>query len=241
MQLGSLLHSILERVYRAASPDFDPEHLCAELDQVADHEFARAPHKLGFRPSALWAVEQRQLKDMLRETIQALEATGAGWRPLAFERKFGLGGEAPLTLDLAGRIVAMRGLIDRVDQSDLGEIRVIDYKTGGSHLAKRDFEEGRRLQLPIYALAAQNALGLGEVSEAFYWNIRKAEAGSFKLSNYKNDQGEGLAGAQTVLMHHVRSILSGLQAGHFPPQPPHGGCPSYCPTAVWCWRYQGGW
>ena len=45
-------------------------------------------------------------------------------------------------------------------------------------------QEGRRLQLPIYALAAQRALGLA-VSIGFDRHIQTAEASSLKLEKYE--------------------------------------------------------
>jgi hypothetical protein len=95
--------------------------------------------------------------------------------------------------------------------------------------------------LPIYGLAAQEALLMGEVVDGFYWAIRDAKQGSFKLSSYKTQQSEGFEAAVDTLIKHLRRILSGIHSGHFPPIPPHGGCPGYCPAAQWCWRYQAGW
>jgi RecB family exonuclease len=213
----------------------------ALVEGVADQVFQIAPKKFGFRPSPLWQVEQRQFLEMLKNTLQALETSSQGWKPIGFEEKFGIDDTPPLVIKLGREDIRLRGYIDRVDRNAAGELRVIDYKTGGSHLSKRDFDEGRRLQLPIYGLAAQEALGLGEVVEGFYWAIRDAKSSSFKLSNYETEDAEGFEAALGVLQKHLFRILSGIHGGVFPPKPPHGGCPSYCPAAGWCWRYQAGW
>jgi ATP-dependent helicase/DNAse subunit B len=240
-QVGSMLHRILELVYGQVSEEADLEHLMALLEEVADQVFRIAPKKFGFRPSPLWKVEQKQFLELLKATVQALEEKSLGWTPIGFEAKFGIDNTPPLTISLGRKVIKLRGLIDRVDRNHAGELRVIDYKTGGSHLSKRDFDEGRRLQLPIYGLAAQEALALGEVVEGFYWTIRDAKPSSFKLSNYKTENAEGFEAALGVLQKHLSRILSGIHGGIFPPKPPHGGCPSYCPAAGWCWRYQAGW
>src|SRR5690606_27767134 len=125
--------------------------------------------------------------------------------------------------------IQLHGIIDRVDRQDDGSIRVIDYKTGGSHMAKGDFTEGRRLQLPVYALAAQQALRLGEVSDGFYWIINQAQRSSFRLSTYEKDDLKGPDVTYAVLTGHLQRILASIRAGDFRPRPPRGGCPEYCP------------
>jgi RecB family exonuclease len=128
-----------------------------------------------------------------------------------------------------------------LDQNSSGEIRVVDYKTGSSHLEPKDLKTGTRLQLPLYALAAQKTLMLGSVTEGFYWKIQGAEASTLKLSKFKTEQGEGVEDAIRVAVEHLERILAGVRAAEFPPIPPKGGCPSYCPAAIWCWRYQPRW
>jgi len=239
-QIGTILHAILEKVYQRADATTDLGSLLAGLEDSAASVFADAPRKQGFRPSPLWVVEQAQFIEMLRKTIEALHAESQGWTAICFEAKFGIHDAPALELDVGGEAVRLRGVIDRVDQYNNGWIRVIDYKTGGSHLTNGDLISGRRLQLPIYALAAQEALGLGRVAEGFYWKIRDAEASSFKLSKFKTDELKGPEGAYAVALDHIKQNLNGIRAGQFPPIPPKGGCPKYCPAVQWCWRYQAG-
>lgn len=237
-QVGSMLHRILELVYAHAGEDADLEQLLASLLEYANQVFKIAPQKFGFRPSPLWKVEQTQFLEMLTTTIEALEVSSQDWTPISTEAKFGIADTPPLVIDLGETSITLRGLIDRVDRNSSGELRVIDYKTGGSHLSKPDFDQGRRLQLPIYGLAAQKALDLGEVVEGFYWAIKDAKASSIKLSGCKTENAEGFEAALEVMTGHLIRILSGIHSGNFPPQPPRGGCPNFCPAARWCWRYQ---
>ena len=239
-QVGTILHAILEQVYQKADSTTDLESLLAILADTAASVFADAPRGLGFRPSQLWEVEQAQFIDMLHKTIEALYAESQGWTPIRFEAKFGIYNTPALELDLGDEFVRLRGVIDRVDQRDDGLLRVIDYKTGGSHLSASDLLSGRRLQLPIYALAAQEALGLGTVGEGFYWQIRAAKASTFKLSRFKTVGLQGPEAAYAVALDHINNNLDGIRSGQFPPIPPKGGCPGYCPAVQWCWRYQAG-
>jgi RecB family exonuclease len=163
-----------------------------------------------------------------------------GWTPIRFEEKFGISNAPALVLDLGTEEVRLRGLIDRVDRNEFGGLRIIDYKTGGANLSNKDLIGGRRLQMPIYALAAQHALRLGTVEEGFYWQIRAAKPSYFKLSKFKNNQQKGPQAAYTIALDHIRRMLGGVRSGSFLPIPPGDGCPSYCPAVQWCWRYQPG-
>lgn len=240
-QLGSLLHKILEEAYQTASNPADADSVLEALPAIAARVFADAPREYGFRPSSLWKFEQEQLLQMLEETILALAQASEGWTPLAYEQKFGIAEFPPLEVDLGPETMRLRGVIDRLDRNAAGEIRVVDYKTGSSHLDAKDLKNGSRLQLPIYALAAQETLGLGTVAEGLYWKILAAKAGALKLSEFRTEQGAGVQEAIRVVTEHLTRILSGIRAAEFPPVPPKGGCPAYCPAASWCWRYQPGW
>jgi hypothetical protein len=92
--------------------------------------------------------------------------------------------------------------------------------------------------LPLYALAAEQALGLGEPVEGFYWKLFQGEASALKLSRFVCEAGDGPQAAFQVATRAVASIVAGIRRGSFEPRPPQGGCPSYCPAAAWCWHYQ---
>ncbi len=245
-QLGSMLHAILERAYAEADDPTDLPSVKRSLASVSSDVFSDAPQHFGFRPTPLWGVERQDLLAMLEATIEALAELDEGWIPAGLEAAFGLGDSPPLELETQLGTIRVRGFIDRVDRNQAGELRIIDYKTGSSHLAASDLQEGRRLQLPLYALGAERALGMGDPVEGFYWKIRQAAPGSLKLSTFEADvDGRPLIGPQAayaVASKHVVRILMGTREGAFQPIPPSGGCPSYCPAAAWCWRYQpSGW
>jgi RecB family exonuclease len=242
-QLGSLLHEILELGYQAASDPADPELVTAAVRELAAERFERAPQEFGFRPSPLWHIEAEQLTESLVESISGLAELGAGWQPFGYEAKFGIGGQPALEVETTEGTIQVRGVIDRLDRKG-GQLRVIDYKTGGSHLSRSDLLQGRRLQLPLYALAAERALEAGEVTSGLYWNIRGGKAGSLKLESFnatwQGDQVEGVRGAYQVLHDHLSAFLAAIRTGQFQPKPPQGGCPDYCPASAWCWRYTPG-
>lgn len=238
VHLGSILHELLEEAYRTAQDPAQVDSVVAQLHRLAPAVFARAPEKYGFRPGPLWEIEQTQLLALLEENILALADSDADWQPAYFEARFGLDDQPPLELETEAGTIRLRGLIDRVDTRPGGSLRVIDYKTGGSHLAARDLLDGVRLQLPLYAAAAR-ALGLGEPVDGFYWHLGRAEAGRLKLSSFSAEgYPDGVDGALQVASDHIQASLEGIRQAEFTPQPPPGGCPGYCPAAAWCWHYQ---
>lgn len=222
--LGSMLHKILEDVYGGV-----------ELAEAARKVFASAPEEYGFRPTALWEQQKAELTRMLEKTIAGLNEISQGYAPKKLEARFGMG-EPSLVLETSAGEVRLHGYIDRLDVAPDGSLRVIDYKAGGTAITANHLKEGRRLQLPIYAMAARDALGLGEVSGGFYWHIQKADASSLKLEKFEG----GVDAAFEVAIKHIGNHVAGIRAGHFEPKPPDEGCPSYCPAVNFCWRYRRG-
>jgi RecB family exonuclease len=143
-------------------------------------------------------------------------------------------GNPSLTLQTEIGPVRLHGYIDRVDAGPDGWLRIIDYKAGSAAISLRDLEEGRRLQLPIYALAARDALDLGEISGGFYWHIGKAAASSLKLEKYPG----GVQAAFETAVQHVANHVKHIRDGQFKPQSPKNGCPFYCPAIGFCWQYR---
>jgi ATP-dependent helicase/nuclease subunit B len=238
-QIGSILHQILEEVYKVAENPADVNCVLEKLPVVAKRIFDAAPEVYQFEPTAYWQTQQQEWLLILELTITGLASDE--WVPIAFEQKFGLVSKPSLDISLEdGRVVRLHGVIDRVDRDPQGNIRVIDYKTGVSHLDKKDLIQGTRLQLPLYALAATQALNMGEVTEGFYWSLNAKKEGSLKLSTFQTEDFEGPKGAIQVAKQHIEMIMDGLTIADFRPQVPEGGCPNYCAARLWCWRYHPG-
>ncbi|MEP7356466.1 MAG: PD-(D/E)XK nuclease family protein, partial [Anaerolineales bacterium] len=239
-QLGGMLHTVLEQVYQQAPDPSDVAGLLASLPAVAGAVFAAAPLRHGFRPSAVWDAQQAEWQVLLAQTLTALGEAAEAFRPAYFEVRFGFDDQPPLVIPTAAGPIRFHGVIDRVDANAQGGLRLIDYKTGASAVAARDVGEGRRLQLPLYARAAEQVLG-GTAVEGFYWGIRQGKASPLRLSKFAyptNDpRSRGVSGAIDVAVQHASAYVRGIRAGEFAPQPPPGGCPSYCAARLFCWRY----
>jgi ATP-dependent helicase/DNAse subunit B len=238
-QIGSILHQILEEVYGAVENPQDVNSLLEKLPLIAKQIFDAAPEIYHFEPTAYWQTQQQEWMLILEHTITELASDE--WVPIAFEQKFGLDGKPFLEILLEnGRVICLHGVIDRVDRDFQGNLRVIDYKTGSSHLDKKDLLQGTRLQLPLYAMAATQALKMGDVKEGFYWSLIAKKTGSLKLSDFQEDGFEGPAGAMQIAKQHIELIVEGISSGDFRPLVPVGGCPKYCAARLWCWRYHPG-
>ena len=131
---GSAVHSVLERLVRAAiqarkapaEPWSQAEHASAQqmLAEQADRMLAEG--KAG--RAAPWAVQVARWRRQLRQMLVADDAYRAarGAAPRDVEHAFGRDDHPPLALDLPGGQVRLAGSIDRVDETSDGELVVID-------------------------------------------------------------------------------------------------------------------
>jgi hypothetical protein len=202
--------------------------------------FEGAPAKYRFRPTPLWEQQQEEFLRVLEKTVVALEEARDVYEPCAQELAFGLRGNPTLTLQLSESSterpvssIQIRGYVDRVDRAPDGTLRVIDYKAGSSRISARELEEGTRLQLPLYALAVQEALGPGPVADGFYWHIGSASPSYLRLGRHEG----GVEGAIASTTEHVLAYVAAVREGRFAPTPPASGCPGHCPAIGFCWRY----
>lgn len=234
--LGSIYHAVLEGVYRRARDQGDCTAAALQtlLPQVAEPLFEAAPRQYGFRPGPLWTFQRQEMLALLARNLAGLSQAAGGFAPLALEAAFGLGDRPPLDLSTAEAPLRLRGYIDRVDQAADGRLRIIDYKSGATPIRSADLEQGKRIQLPLYALAATRALNLGAVSEGFYWHLGAAKPSTLALETY----GAGPQQAMATAVGHARQHVSGIRGGRYQPKPPAGGCPASCPATAFCWRYR---
>jgi RecB family exonuclease len=138
------------------------------------------------------------------------------WLEYRLEGEFTLG--AP-----DGRAVPLRGVADRIDLLAHNRLRVIDYKSGSVSQPKR------ALQVPIYALCAQERLaaergGTWHVDEAAYVAFSGKRSLVPIIKAGKDDQDSVLADARTRLL----DLVGAIERGEFPPRPYEPRICSYC-------------
>jgi ATP-dependent helicase/DNAse subunit B len=240
-QLGNIYHHIFEALTRRAGRDADLAALLDALPAVAAEILDAAPRAEQFRETAWWQQTRAAIQENVARSLRALDALDGDFAFYAAEQTFGIPnhpGDALLIRDGAGDSFRLRGFIDRVDRAPDGGLRIIDYKTAGRYpFTAAAVRKGKKLQLPLYALAAQDALHLGDVVEGFYWHVRQAESSSFTMARFQSDEGTGPAAAIACAVAMAWQAVHGARAGHFVPKAPDGGCPDYCPATAFCWHY----
>ena len=107
----------------------------------------------------------------------------------------------------------LRGTVDRVDLTADGGLVVIDYKGGSKRpfdkLEENPLENGRRLQLPLYARAVAERLGRSGPRRGLYWLTKADELKPIDLDEQLESDLEGAVGA----------ALDGIGDGVFPGVP----------------------
>jgi ATP-dependent helicase/nuclease subunit B len=159
---GTLLHDTLQlfhEKYKTALPQNAAEEFLQTAENViADSGFDRAQWQLWIPKLQLFAEDYVEYE--------------RNWRLHASPAKLEGKGELELGQEI-GRDFVLRARVDRIDCDALGNLSIIDYKSGGTYSAKR-IESGALAQLPLEALiAATNGFkGIrGTVNYIGYWKM----------------------------------------------------------------------
>lgn len=186
LELGTVLHAVLERFYGEMAGEKDrtrwllvqdPEKACARAFQILEDIFRKNP----FRGEKKYRIEISRLN--LRETLENFlreenrRFSGRTCLPRYFELAFGMKESEKDSLEALtfvtedGEKVALKGKMDRVDCDPESQAAcVVDYKLGGGKLVKlmEHLENGTELQLPIYLLAVRELLGRNPAAAELY-------------------------------------------------------------------------
>lgn len=221
--LGSIVHEVIDRLTTTspALPDFGepwtPEHralMRTIADQVMDEYERRG---LTGHPR-LWEREREMIRRDLELFLDLDDEAHAGRdsRIIGSELAFGMKGKPAVQVDVDGGAIGMRGSADRVDQTRDGRLIVTDFKTGSAggfkDIGADPVAAGRKLQLPLYALAAQAAFGEHPV-DAGYWFIGRRDRGK-RVEVTLDDN------LQQVYRGALGTLVSGVREGLFIARPP---------------------
>ena len=237
MDKGNLYHQILEDFIAESLPGNehafdDPAYRWTDADRARMFAHAEKRYdeyeRLGRtgRP-ILWEIKKEETNADLDAFLRSDNGMRAEMHslPQDVEMAFGLPDRttsveqpaAEVTLP-DGRVLQMRGFIDRLDlRANSGVPIVHDYKTGSNknqEQSKFDADPvlgGTKLQLAVYAEAARQRFGTDQ-AEAYYWFT--SPKGGFKRVGYPwtTDRSERFTGA-------VETIVDGIERGDFPPHP----------------------
>jgi len=230
---GSLVHRILERFFRplvesGQVPDggvpWDNRHE-AQLIEIAHQEFERLEQEGITGHPLMWKMTMEEIEQDLVAFLtedSELRATG-GLKPVYLEQSFGMerqGGLPAVRLQVNNREINLHGFIDRVDSNpDGSKFMIIDYKTGGSSayyaMKKTPLDGGRRLQLPVYAMAVRQGFGAQSEITACYWFV--STKGKFERREIT------LSAVEKPFIETVQLIAAGIEGGLFPSNPGKDG------------------
>jgi RecB family exonuclease len=213
---GQFVHDVFETFFREWQSAGHREITAANLP-VARALFAgvvdRALERL---PEGEAALERTRLLGSsaaagLGEAVFRMEAE----RPVAVVERLleeRLDGEITIQTDGGPRTIGIKGKADRLDLLADGTFRLIDYKLGWPP------DRGKALQLPIYALSAEQRLD----ARNRRWTLGEAMYLAFKgpkrvVPLFGNDasRAEVLARAQ----QRVADAIDAIERGEFPPTP----------------------
>jgi hypothetical protein len=220
---GSLVHLVLERFMAEmlAAGTVPRPRQCWRADQrgrilaILDEEVERARTSglTGGRVNT--AILSRRLRSEMIHFLDRDDELRAsrGSTPLHVEYGFGMDDEPSDVALPDGRVVRLRGRVDRVDATEDGGVLVIDYKGGSgsafSGLTTDPLDGGRRLQLPLYARVVADKLGRDGPRTALYWLTRVDDVKPVELVDRLDAEVDVLVGA----------ALDGIAAGLFPGVP----------------------
>ena len=228
---GRFLHEVFQRFFEAwdqrGQGPVTPESLGEArrlFAQVADPLLARLPDSDA--PLERTRLFGSAISVGIVDTVLMLEAT----RPADVQQRlleYRLEGD--FSLGDADRLVALKGMADRIDLLTGHRLRVVDYKTGSAPNPRR------ALQVPIYALCAQERLSQ---RDGVSWTI---DDGAYVTFTGKRsvvpvvragsaDAGEVLEAARLRLF----DVVDGVQRGEFPPRPHDPMICRYCAFASVC-------
>lgn len=255
---GGIVHQALDSLY-CERPGDQPRPTPATLGAWT----ARAA-ELVSELGAEWELGDSPAERALRRGAERLlqrflgEEAGRGgpFEPALFEARFGEdeGSDKP-SLEVDGW--RLHGAIDRIDRSPDGRALVHDYKVASKVTPALKFEEQAKLQLPLYALAAQDLWGLRPIG-ALYHPLRgtsdrkprglvleedRAELDPYGLVKTDVLSDEDFEGVVAEARERATRIVARMRGGEItrdPGPPPgyrdHDVCPTYCSLAPICRR-----
>ena len=182
---GTLVHEILQAFFQRLKTEGKLPLTGAAgerevLQEESERVFARWEREKYTGEKLLWEIEKKRLQLILQAVIASEAAEEGGFIPSVFEFPF-----PPLEVESAdGSKIRLKGKIDRMDvDRAAGAVRIVDYKMASSrqkysNLLKKDRMGETSFQMPVYLLAASEAMkrefGIScQRMFARYWLLRK--------------------------------------------------------------------
>ena len=247
MARGKILHEVLEHCFAVWKEKPGMLRSRSKAMTLVQEEFETAWKKypLVIDKRYRYDLEKDGLWEMLERFLQSewtrLETSPL--KPAYFEHGFGDGEKLPpLEIEDEGRVIRVRGKIDRVDLDGEGRrALVLDYKTRASFDAG-SLELGTALQLPLYSYVLEKLMGL-EVAGAELYSVAKREKKGFYREAFL-ELFPGLSSRRMILeekafhslvdraLEFTRRFSREMEALKMPVRPRE--CSDHCPFPAVC-------
>lgn len=234
-QRGNLVHRVLELLWRELASlegllARSPDDLAAMAARAARRALEDAGRDYPFlrRQARLLELESGRLARLALDWLEVERQRATPFEIAALEQQ--------LDIELAGLNIACRA--DRIDRLPDGSLCILDYKTGKAGPAQWDDERPEEPQLPLYALAVQNA---GELPAALLFaRLRRGELKFLGAAGAENiapgvKAAEDWEGQLSMWRERLNALAAEAAAGHAAVSPWNGAqtC-RYCHLAVLC-------
>jgi len=261
---GRLLHETLAALHRrindepasAQQDHLNDEWLLVWYRESLEALLAADPADDAVR-AALQEIDRRLLSDWGARYVEQHRDYAGGWEqfetppaPAHFEVSFGLAPQSsdrlstaePLRLETPAGPVLFSGRIDRID---IGAIEgrpvfvIVDYKSGQSP-SRKEVQDGRALQLPVYAIATEELLLARKAApwQAGYWQLR---SGGYRphieFGELTGDGSRASAEWQSLrqsVLNRVAELIRGIRSANFPMFSEDHECTSRCEYKTVC-------
>jgi RecB family exonuclease len=245
---GTILHAVLQAFHEQFRdipiPEIPDEAARAAMAALTAGAFDTGAWRSITAPRGVLEVERRRMEDLLTRYLDIeRERAEVRWKPRHFEVAFGdvrgasadpLTRPEPFCLDTEAGRVRFAGRIDRIDVSDAAAC-LIDYKTT-IVVKRKDINEGRSIQLAVYALALERFLMPGvSCAEAFFVQPGREER---REGLGRSDKKPLWEIREKAAVQTVAAAVKAARAGRFSPTPDDvkRTCP-HCPARRVC-RYE---
>jgi ATP-dependent helicase/nuclease subunit B len=273
-QRGRMLHAALAAAHRIVNAETNALRSPAEAEEAFRRGYAQqleALRELMRRDTplddALLDVDAKLLAELIDHYLEQhrdYDQLAASLRPAHFEVSFGLpvddgalsdalSTKQPLVLRNGDEEIRIGGRIDRIDvandaSGNRAMFGVVDYKTGNP-IARRaraeQADDGRRLQLDLYALAVEQVLltdrqALGVHSG--YWHVSADGFDVWQAMHEATAEDLRPVDSWTTrkkrLTELVFALARGIRDGQFPVHSPDEHCTRFCSFKTICRVHQ---
>ncbi|HVQ57898.1 MAG TPA: PD-(D/E)XK nuclease family protein [Solirubrobacterales bacterium] len=255
---GGLVHNALDRLFGERPGGGSrprPETVAAWKSRSAELVAELAAER-GLGTSAQERAIKRGAERLLARFLDEEAERESAFEPVLLEAGFGEGeGNDRPALEVDDWL--LHGAIDRVDQAPDGRALIHDYKVAGRVTPVAKFEEEAKLQLPLYALAAEEQWGLEPVAALYHplRGTRERAPRGLVLAEDRDDLGSYPLVKTDVLDRErfeaeiegararASRIVARMRSGQITRDPGpreglrnHDVCPRYCALAPICRR-----